>query len=78
MTVAAVHRNAAWLFVGRVAGQVVAVAMTVLLAARLGVVGFGQLAFVGAVVFVANVATTFGMISFGAITPQCAPCRARN
>jgi O-antigen/teichoic acid export membrane protein len=60
MTVAAVRRNAAWLFAGRVAGQLVAIAMTVLLAARLGVVGFGELAFVGAVVFLANVATTFG------------------
>jgi O-antigen/teichoic acid export membrane protein len=56
----AVRRNAVWLFVGRVIGQVVAVAMTVLLAARLGVVGFGELAFVGAVVLFANVATTFG------------------
>jgi O-antigen/teichoic acid export membrane protein len=34
--------------------------MTVVLAARLGVTGLGEYALVSAVVFVANVATTFG------------------
>jgi O-antigen/teichoic acid export membrane protein len=58
--VAAVPRNAGVLFVGRVAAQGLAVVMTVVLAARLGVTGLGEYALVSAVVFVANVATTFG------------------
>jgi O-antigen/teichoic acid export membrane protein len=58
--VSAVPRNAAWLFIGRIVGQALAVVMTVLLAARLGLVGLGQYAFISAVVFLANVATTFG------------------
>ena len=59
-TVADVPRNTGVLFVGRVAAQGLAVAMTVVLAARLGVTGLGEYALVSAVVFVANVATTFG------------------
>ena len=59
-TVAAVPRNTGVLFVGRVAAQGLAVVMTVVLAARLGVTGLGEYALVSAVVFVANVATTFG------------------
>jgi O-antigen/teichoic acid export membrane protein len=56
----AVPRNTAWLFGGRVLAQALAVALTVLLAARLGVGGLGQYAFVSAVVLLANVGTTFG------------------
>ena len=55
-----VPRNAGWLFAGRVAAQGLAVVMTVLLAARLGVGGLGEYAFVSAVVLLANVGTTFG------------------
>jgi O-antigen/teichoic acid export membrane protein len=58
--VSAVPRNTAWLFVGRVLAQALGVASTVLLAARLGVAGLGQYAFVAAIVLLANVATTFG------------------
>jgi O-antigen/teichoic acid export membrane protein len=58
--VSAVPRNTAWLFGGRVVAQALAVALTVLLAARLGVAGLGQYAFVSAVVLLANVGTTFG------------------
>ena len=58
--VAAVPRNTAWLFAGRVIAQGLAVVMTVLLAARLGVDGLGQYAVVSAVVLLANVGTTFG------------------
>jgi O-antigen/teichoic acid export membrane protein len=58
--VSAVSRNTTWLFAGRVVGQGLALVMTVVLAARLGLVGLGEFAFVSAVVFLANVATTFG------------------
>src|SRR4029077_13051858 len=58
--VTAVPRNTAWLFGGRVLAQALAVGLTVLLAARLGVAGLGQYALVSAVVLLANVGTTFG------------------
>ena len=59
-SVAAVPRNTGVLFIGRVVAQGLAVVLTVVLAARLGVSGFGEYALVSAVVFLANVATTFG------------------
>jgi O-antigen/teichoic acid export membrane protein len=55
-----VPRNTGWLFAGRVLAQGLAVVMTVVLAARLGVGGLGEYAFVSAVVLLANVGTTFG------------------
>ena len=59
-SVAAVPRNTGVLLIGRVAAQGLAVVLTVVLAARLGVAGLGEYALVSAVVFLANVATTFG------------------
>lgn len=57
---ASVGRNTGWLLAGRVASQALAVLFTVLLAGRLGLVGLGEYAFVAAIVFLANVVTTFG------------------
>lgn len=53
-------RDAAWLLAGRVVGQGLMVLFTVALVGRLGLAGFGGYAYVAAVVFVANVVTTFG------------------
>jgi O-antigen/teichoic acid export membrane protein len=58
--IAALSRDTALLVASRVAAQLAAVGLTVLLAGRLGLVGFGEFAFVSALVFVANVVTTFG------------------
>jgi len=55
-----IGRDTAWLLGGRLAAQGLVVPATVLLAGRLGLAGFGQYAFLVAVVFVANVVTTFG------------------
>lgn len=55
-----IGRNTAWLLAGRVLGQGLMVLFTVVLAGRLGLVGLGEYAFVAAVVFLANVVTTFG------------------
>src|SRR2546426_14162 len=55
-----VTRNATWLAVGRVAGQLLSAVLAIVLARGLGTVGFGQYAFVGAIVLLANVFTTFG------------------
>ncbi len=60
ITIGQIASQSAWLFCGRLAGQVFGVLLTVLLAARLGIAGLGEYAFVAAVVFVANVMTTFG------------------
>ena len=57
---ASVARHATWLAAGRVASQVLAVVLTVVLARGLGTVGFGQYAFVGAIIVIANMITTFG------------------
>ena len=57
---ASVRRDTAWLLAGRLLGQGLLVIVTVLLAARLGLVGLGEYAFIGAVVALANVVTTFG------------------
>ena len=53
-------KNSAWLILSRFGAQGLAVIFTVLLARRLGNVGFGEYAFVAALVFVANALTTFG------------------
>ena len=58
--VASIPRSVATLLASRVGAQVLGVVLTVMLAARLGVTGFGEYAVVGAIVFVANVVTTFG------------------
>lgn len=56
----ALVRNTMWLAGGRVASQLMAVLLTVVLARGLGTAGFGQYAFVGAIVVIGNVVTTFG------------------
>jgi len=57
---ASLGRDTAWLLAGRLLSTALLVIVTVLLAARLGLVGLGEYAFVGAVVALANVVTTFG------------------
>lgn len=56
----ALVRNTIWLAGGRIASQLMSVGLTVVLARGLGTAGFGQYAFVGAVVAIGNVVTTFG------------------
>lgn len=53
-------RNATLLAAGNVAGHVFSVALTVVVARGLGVAGLGQYAFVGSIVLIGNVLTTFG------------------
>jgi O-antigen/teichoic acid export membrane protein len=55
-----IRRNSFWLLLARLVTQGQLVMFTVLVARGLGVVGFGQYAFVAAVIFLGNVATTFG------------------
>ena len=55
-----VGRDATWLLVGRMLAQGLTVVFTLILARRLGAAGLGVYAFVSAVVFLANVGTTFG------------------
>jgi len=52
--------NALWMILSRFGAQGLAVVFTVLLARRLGSAGFGEYAFIAAVLFVANALTTFG------------------
>lgn len=52
--------NASWLALARVGAQVFALALAVLLARRLGEAGFGQYAWIAAVVALGNTLTTFG------------------
>jgi len=56
----ALVRNTMWLAGGRVASQLMSVALTVVVARGLGTAGFGQFAFVGAVVVIGSVVTSFG------------------
>ncbi len=56
----AISRNAAALLAGRIVTQLLTALFTIVLARRLGAAGFGAYAFVVAVVFLANVVTTFG------------------
>lgn len=64
MSRATLIRNTIWLAGGRVASQLMAVGLTVVLARGLGTAGFGQYAFVGAVLVIGNVITTFGTESY--------------
>ena len=52
--------NSFWLLLARMLTQAQLVLFTVLVARGLGVAGFGQYAFVAALIFLGNVATTFG------------------
>ena len=53
-------KNSLWLFMARVGTQAAMVFFTVILARRLGSAGFGVYAFIAAIIFVANMLTTFG------------------
>jgi O-antigen/teichoic acid export membrane protein len=52
--------NSLWLALGRVGAQALGVLLSVLLARRLGEAGFGQYAWLAALVAIGNAATTFG------------------
>lgn len=53
--------NTGWLLAGRLLNQAIGFALTVVVARYLGEVGLGQFAWISAVVYVGNVATTFGL-----------------
>ncbi len=53
-------RNSLWVILSRLGAQGLAVVFTVLLARRLGSAGFGEYAFIAAIIFVTNALTTFG------------------
>jgi O-antigen/teichoic acid export membrane protein len=53
-------RNSTWMLASRVASQVFAAALTIIVARGLGEVGLGQYAFIASLLMIANVATTFG------------------
>jgi O-antigen/teichoic acid export membrane protein len=55
-----IRLNSIWLLLARLFTQVQLVVFTLLVARGLGVEGFGQYAFVAALIFLGNVATTFG------------------
>ena len=65
-------RNTASLLVARVVAQLLAIALTVVLAARIGLAGFGEYAFVSAIVFIGNVVTTFGT-DLGTVSTEFEP-----
>jgi O-antigen/teichoic acid export membrane protein len=53
-------KNALWMILSRFGAQGLTVAFTIVLARRLGSAGFGEYAFIAAVLYVANTLTTFG------------------
>jgi O-antigen/teichoic acid export membrane protein len=53
-------KNSLWLFIARLGTQGAMVLFTIILARRLGSAGFGEYAFIAAIIFVANMLTTFG------------------
>ncbi len=55
-----IRLNSIWLLLARLITQAQLIVFTMLVARSLGVSGFGQYAFVAALIFVGNVATTFG------------------
>ena len=55
-----IRSNSIWLLLARLTIQAQLVVFTMLVARFLGVAGFGQYAFVAALIFLGNVATTFG------------------
>lgn len=56
----ALAKNSLWLFAARLGTQGAMVLFTIILARRLGSTGFGEYAFIAAIIFVANMLTTFG------------------
>ena len=55
-----IAKNSLWLLLARIGTQGMAALFTILLARRLGSFGFGEYAFIAAIVFVGNMLTTFG------------------
>jgi O-antigen/teichoic acid export membrane protein len=53
-------RHSIWLLFGRLGTQAGAALFTIILARRLGSAGFGEFAFITAIIFVTNALTTFG------------------
>lgn len=53
-------KNSLWLLTARIGTQAATVLFTILLARRLGSAGFGEYAFIAAIIFVGNMLTTFG------------------
>ena len=53
-------KNSLWLLIARLGTQGAMVLFTIILARRLGSAGFGEYAFIAAIIFVANMLTTFG------------------
>lgn len=53
--------NSFWLLIARVAGQALAILFTIFVARALGAGAFGSFAFISSIVFIGNVATTFGL-----------------
>ena len=53
-------KNSFWLLIARVGTQGATAFFTILLARRLGSVGFGEYAFMAAIIFIGNMLTTFG------------------
>ncbi len=60
MKAPALGRNVLWLVFSRFGAQVLAVLFTIVVARRLGSSGFGEYAFITAVIFLGNALTTFG------------------
>ncbi|MEX1248377.1 MAG: oligosaccharide flippase family protein [Anaerolineales bacterium] len=55
-----VAKNTLWLLVGRIGSQGMALLFSVVIARRLGEIGLGQYAFIASVIFLGNLASTFG------------------
>lgn len=53
--------NSLWLLIARVSSQLLLLLFTILIARNLGETGLGQYAFIASILFVGNVATTFGL-----------------
>ncbi|MCL4531256.1 MAG: oligosaccharide flippase family protein [Chloroflexi bacterium] len=53
-------KNALWMILSRFGAQGLTIVFTIALARRLGSAGFGEYAFIAAILFVANTLTTFG------------------
>jgi O-antigen/teichoic acid export membrane protein len=53
-------KNALWMILSRFGAQGLTIVFTVILARRLGSAGFGEYAFIAAILYVANTLTTFG------------------
>src|SRR3989304_3929406 len=53
-------KDSLWLLMARIGTQGAMVLFTILLARRLGSAGFGEYAFISAVIFIGNMLTTFG------------------